>query len=135
MHGLRPVKGRNWSLKNRVQTRRRISASEMQCTNRSVPFCRQLTAQKIDPCQVAAWPGEACDETESDRIVGDNEDDGDGLGCRLGCQGRSETCGRDDHGNLPANQVSRQLWQPIHLILCPAVFDRCVLPLDEACVP
>ena len=38
----------------------------------------------------------------------------------------------DDHGDLPANQIGRQLRQPIELILGPAVFDRHVLALDIA---
>src|SRR5262249_20887367 len=34
--------------------------------------------------------------------------------------------------DLSANQVGCQLWQPIHLILGPAVFDRHVLALNIA---
>src|SRR5262249_47351571 len=40
------------------------------------PLCRQLRGEKIDPRQVAAWPGEAGDKTEHDRVLGDGEDDG-----------------------------------------------------------
>jgi hypothetical protein len=47
-------------------------------------------------------------------------------------QRRRETSWRDDHSNLSANQISRQLWQPIHLILGPAVFNRGVLAFREA---
>ena len=32
----------------------------------------------------AAWPGEACDKSQLDRISSDDEDDGDRRGCRLG---------------------------------------------------
>ena len=39
---------------------------------------------------------------------------------------------RGDHGDPSANEVSRQLRQPIELILRPAVFDRDVLALDIA---
>ena len=42
------------------------------------------------------------------------------------------TSGRDDHGDLSANQFGRQRRQPIELILGPAVFDRHVLALDIA---
>ena len=41
-------------------------------------------AEEIDPCQVAAWPGEAGDKTKPDRVFGRHEDDGDRRGCRLG---------------------------------------------------
>ena len=96
------------------------------------PLCRQLSIEKIDPCQVAARPGEAGDKTKPDRVFGDDEDDGDRRGCRLGRQRRSEVAGRGDHGDLPANQFGRQRRQPIDLILGPAVFDRHVLALDIA---
>ena len=39
---------------------------------------------------------------------------------------------RDDHGDLPANQIGRQRRQPVDLILGPAVFDRDVLAFDIA---
>ena len=42
------------------------------------------------------------------------------------------TAARDDHGDLPANQLGRQRGQPIDLILGPAIFDRNVLALDIA---
>ena len=96
------------------------------------PLCRQLGSEKIDACQVAARPGEAGDKTKLDRVFGDDEDDGDRRGCRLGRQRRSGTSGRDDHGDLPANQFGRQRRQPIDLVLGPAVFDRHVLALDIA---
>ena len=40
--------------------------------------------------------------------------------------------GRDDDGNLSANQFRRECRQPIDLALRPAVFDRDVLALDVA---
>ena len=42
------------------------------------------------------------------------------------------TSARNDHGDLSANQFSRQRRQSIELILRPAVFDRPILALDEA---
>src|SRR6478735_7001999 len=42
----------------------------------------------------------------------------------------TSACG--DHGDLSAKQFSRQLRQPIDLILCPAVFNRHVLAPDIA---
>ena len=96
------------------------------------PLCRQLSVEKIDTCQVAARPGEAGDKTKPDRVVADDEDDGDRRGCRLGRERRSGASGRGDHGDLPANQFGRQRRQSIELILGPAVFDRHVLALDIA---
>src|SRR5262245_1771167 len=62
---------------------------------------------------------------------GGQEYDGDRRGYRLDRQ-RRDTVRRHDHGDLSANQVGCQLWQPIHLIFGPAVFDRHVLALNIA---
>src|SRR5262249_60336987 len=40
--------------------------------------------------------------------------------------------GRHNHGDLPPNQLGRQLRQPIKLILAPTVYDRYVIALDIA---
>src|SRR5262249_4270996 len=77
-------------------------------------------------------PVETGDKTEPDRVLADGEDDGDRRGCRLGCQRRSGTSACGDHGDLSANQFSRQLRQPIDLILSPSVFNRHVLAFDIA---
>src|SRR5262249_5632660 len=60
------------------------------------------------------------------------EDDRDRRRCRLGCECRSGTSGRNDYRYLPANQFGRQLRQPLELTLSPAIFDRHVLALDIA---
>src|SRR5262249_34125612 len=54
-------------------------------------------------------------------------------GCRLGSE-RWISGGRGDHGDLSANQFSRQLRQSIELVLGPAVFDGHVLALDVAAI-
>src|SRR5262249_15610951 len=72
--------------------------------------------------------------TERDRVFGDGEDDGDRRGCRLGGQRWSGASARNDHGNRSTNQFGRQRRQSIKLVLGPAIFDHCILPLDEACL-
>ena len=63
--------------------------------------------------------------------------------CRLCCKSRNPTTGRlrrqrrsrnsgGDHGDLPANQISRERRQLIILTLGPAVFDRHVAALGKA---
>ena len=52
------------------------------------PLCHQLSREKIDTRHVAARPGEARDQTELDRVVGDAEDDRDRRGRRLGRERR-----------------------------------------------
>jgi hypothetical protein len=60
----------------------------------------------------------------------DQENDGDRCGCRLGnCCRRAI---RDDHGHLSADQIGRQCYQAIALIVGPAVFDRDGLAFDIA---
>src|SRR5262249_6308147 len=81
---------------------------------------------------VTTRPGEARDKTKPDRVFRDPEDDGDRRGCCFGRQRRRNTSGRDNHGDLPPNQLGRQLRQPIKLILAPTVYDRYVIALDIA---
>jgi hypothetical protein len=69
------------------------------------PLCGQLTTENIDPCQVAARPGEAGDKTEPDRVFGDNEDDRSRRGCWLGSD-RRWLCARGDYGDLSANELA-----------------------------
>ena len=81
--------------------------------------------------QIAARPGEAGDKAKPDRVLVDDEDDGDCRGCRLGRECGRRSCGRD-HGRAPANQIGCQHRQSIDLTLRPAVFDRHVLALEIA---
>jgi hypothetical protein len=95
------------------------------------PLCHQLSRQEIDAGHVATRPGQTGDKTNPDRVFRDDEGDGDRGGCRLSGEGRA--CGgRGDHGDIAANQFSRQRRQPIDLILAPIVFDRDILTLDIA---
>ena len=95
------------------------------------PLGHQLRRENIDTCQVAARPGKASDKTKPDRVIADVEDDGDRRGCPLGRDRRtiSNCC---YHGDLAANEVSRQLRQPIKMSLRPAVLDRYVLAFNIA---
>ena len=54
----------------RIDEHGNASGCGHQLTQEFQPLCRQLSTEKIDPCQVAARPGEAGDKTEPDRIVG-----------------------------------------------------------------
>ena len=87
----------------------------------------KFAREKIVPCDVAARPREAGNQTEPDRIFSDIEDDGDGRGGRLGRQRRLDPPDRDDHRDRPAGQFARQHWQPVELVLGPTVLDRDVL--------
>src|SRR6516165_3181172 len=95
------------------------------------PLCRQLTAEKVDPCQVATRPGEAGDKTKPDWVFGGNEGDRDGRGCRLD-SGRRGGRARGDYSDLSANQFGRQLRQSIVLVLGEAIDDCYVLALHIA---
>ena len=73
----------------RIDEHGHTSGSGHQLAQQLQPLCRQLGIEKIDPCQVAARPGEAGDKTKPDRVFADDEDDGDRRGCRLGRERRS----------------------------------------------
>jgi len=65
-----------------------IEAELTPCVRNIGSLCRQLRRDEIDPRQVAARPGEACDKTKPDRVVADSEDDRDrcGGGLRRGAR-------------------------------------------------
>ena len=52
------------------------------------PLGGKLGEQHIEPREVAARPGEAGDKAQPDRVVGDDEDDGDRPGFGLGREHR-----------------------------------------------
>ena len=79
---------------------------------------------------VAAGPIQACDESQLDRVVNAGKDDRNGRSRRLRRYSRWRTAARDDHSHLTANQIRRQVPEPIVLAFRPAVFDRYILPLD-----
>src|SRR5262249_15228110 len=98
------------------------------------PLGHQFAHDEIDSGEVTARPGEAGNESELDRVVRDRKHDRNGCGRRLGCESRSGAAGRDDDGNTLANQIGRQTWQSVELVLGPAVFDRDVLAFGIACL-
>src|SRR5262249_29755883 len=59
------------------------SRSGHQLVQQFQPLCYQLGAEKIDPCEVASRPGETVDQTKSDGVLVDGEDDGDRRGSAL----------------------------------------------------
>ena len=93
------------------------------------PFCRQFRGEEIDTGKVAAWPGQAPDQAQPNRVFGNHEDDRDGCR-RLGRGLRCGTSACSDHGDLAANQFGRKGGQPIGLIIGPAIVDRYVLAFD-----
>ena len=116
----------------RIDEHGNASSTGHQLTQEFQPLCHQLGREKIDPRQVAARPGEARDQTEPDRVFGDARRRW-GSSWLPPWPPTPEGClPRDDHGDLPADQIGRQRRQPIELILGPAVFDRHVLALDIA---
>src|SRR5262249_26298193 len=97
-------------------------------------LCYQLVNEKIDTRRVSAGPGEAGDETKSDRVFASGKDYGDRCGCRLGGECSGRRCGRN-HGDTPANQVSRKFRQSFELTVSPAQFKRNVLAFDVSGLP
>jgi hypothetical protein len=65
----------------------------------------------------------AVDKAQADRIAAGGEYDRDR---RSGCFRRArggEAADGSDYGHLAANQIGRQRWQPIGVVVRPAIFD------------
>ena len=84
-----------------------------------------LLDEKIDSGRVAARPVEAGDETNSNRIFGDVEDDRDRRGCGFGRKRSGRAAGCGDHRHTAADQVGYQRPQAIRLVIHPVVLDPC----------
>jgi hypothetical protein len=102
-----------------------------QLTQEFQPLCGQFGIEKIDARQVATRPSKAGDKTKSHRVVAHGEDGGNRRGCRLGRHHR-RGISSGDHSDASANQIGRQLRQPVISTLRPAVFDCHVLAFDIA---
>src|SRR5262249_16363341 len=107
----------------RMDKHGQTSRSGHQLTQEFQPLCHQLSTEKIYSCQVAARLGEASHQTNPDWIFGDDEDDRNRRGCRLGRRRRSDTPRRGNYRDLPANQFGCQGRQSIELTFGPAVFN------------
>ena len=96
------------------------------------PLLHHLVGEKIDAGRVAARPGEARDKTKLDRVLGDTEDDRYRR-CRSFGRNRSRrVAGRNDRGDLAADQVGHQRRQPIVFVPQPVVIDLYILAVDVA---
>ena len=84
--------------------------------------------------EVAARLCQAGDKPELDRVLGGGEYDRNGAGFRLGRERRRGSSDGDDHRHLAANEFGRHHRQPIDPAVRPAVLDRHVLALEEACI-
>jgi hypothetical protein len=93
------------------------------------PLRNQLIREKIDSRQVSARPCKAGDKAELDRIVADQEDDGNRGGRRFGRHRRGTASGGND-GHLTTNEIARQCRQLIVFALRPTVFHCYVVTLD-----
>jgi len=113
----------------RIDEHRHAGRRGHQLTQELQPLARHLSTKKIDTCRVAPRPRKAGDKTELDWVFSGEEDDGNGLGRRLG-RDCSRAAGGDDHGDPSFQQVGRQRWQSIVVALGPAVLDGHVLALN-----
>ena len=94
-------------------------------------LCPQRGIELVHAGGVAAWPRQASDEANADRIIGGVEQDRDGRGRSLGRE-RGGGCPRDNYRCLALHQLRRQRRQSIVLSLRVAGFDRQVAALDIA---
>ena len=90
-----------------------------------------LRGEEGQPCDIAARPGKAGDESASNRIASSREDNGEGPGRLLVSQGGGCGSGQDDI-NLERNQFGRESGEPLELPLVKSVIDHDVAALDVA---
>src|SRR5262249_60658242 len=82
-----------------------------------------FTDERVDARQVAARRIEARTKSELGGVSADEEPDWDAGGRSLSRESRKRArC--DDYSHSKLDQISRQRWQPISLVSCPAIFDH-----------
>src|SRR5262249_54010634 len=86
-------------------------------------FRLQLTRKKIDPRQISAWPGEAGDKTELDRVFADTKDDRDRRGCSFAHLSSVIARGRGENGHATTPDVSHNRRKAMELVLQPVVLS------------
>src|SRR5438067_10179452 len=91
----------------------------------------QLDEQEGDAGEVAARPGETVYQAIRDWVSAGHKDDRGRQARALGGDSR-RAADRYDYIDLATDEIGGQCRQPIVVALCPAVFDRHILPLDIA---
>src|SRR5262252_2226225 len=79
----------------RIDKYRHTGSCGYQLAQQRKPLRNHLRRQNVHPCQVAAWPGEAGDKTELDRVLCCNEKDRDRRCSLLRRECRRLTYGED----------------------------------------
>ena len=92
-------------------------------------FRAELVGEEGHARQIAARPIEAGHEPACDRVLADNEHNGNGVGSGFGRLHRRSVA--DDHLRLAAHQISRQGRKSVQLIVGPALLDGDVLTFDK----
>jgi hypothetical protein len=102
-------------------------------------FVKQLESFRTNICgqrrytgDVALWPAQAFDKPCFNRVQAGLENNRNCCCCCLCRKSRGGTSGRDNHGNLTADKISRQRRQSIGLAIGPAEFDRDIAALVKA---
>ena len=94
-------------------------------------FRPQLVSEDEAAGNVPAWPVEAGDKTQCNRVNAGGKDDRNGRGRCLRRQ-RCGCAGGYDYRDAAADEIGRKRRQPIVLILCIPKLDRHVLAPDIA---
>jgi hypothetical protein len=94
----------------------------------------QLGVENIDSCHVTIWSGEAGDEAEPNRVFGEDSNNRYRRRCCLCGKHHWKPATRDDYSDLAPNEIGRQLWHEIQVILGPAVDDCNVIAFQIAVV-
>ena len=95
------------------------------------PLRLKRNAQPTYTCDIAAGSVHRGGEAVLHRVTASLKDHRYHRGSRFDRETRSGSADSGDHGNLAANQITREIRQSIILSLRPAVLDRRVLALDK----
>src|SRR5258708_39631830 len=95
------------------------------------PLCSEITEVDVYAGGVAAWPTQAVDQSNPDRVGGGGKYNRNRWGRRLGGQ-RRRSARRGHHGHSTINQIGCQHPQSVILAVCPAILDCHVLAFDVA---
>jgi hypothetical protein len=90
----------------------------------------QIGLSEDHASRIATRPIETGDQPGSDRIETHSEDDRNRGACRFYTQCCNSV--RNDHSRPSADEFCRHPWNPIMLIVGPAILDSDVLALDES---
>ena len=92
------------------------------------PLCGQVRRLRVQPGDVPPWSGQARHESARNRVISRRHDDGNAGGGFLRRADSVISAGGEEHVDLEADQLGREVVLAIELSLGPPVLNGDVLP-------